>query len=781
MTLNPSALAALQAVDSDWALIPVDGHKRPIDPSTGIPANNWAATVYDVDGISALASSSPYLQAVGVVLGPASGGLLAVDLDGPFAAPTFREVFARTIEDLPKTIAWSSGLTKRLQLGYRVPQEHWPYLRGRRRWLHSGKTSLELRWAGHQSVIAGAHPDTSGYSWLPGHTPSDLNAADAPDWLLEPLFRSPDEPIQAEYRPTTADAGRAIHILSHIKPRDDYEGWLAAGMALHSVDPGLLTNWVNWSRGSKHFDEAECLAKWQSFKGSGRTIGTLYWLAREDGYTGPKHQDPVEIINRASAFCVQANDEPPATDDDIDFARERLAAQVQNLRTTIDLELILPPHLARRLLTRAQAFPVDPSALLGPLLTAAASVVGTRVNAVVNPSWHEPLVIWAGNILPPSALKTPVVRVFEGPLLDLQEQSFKAHRDATANKIDGEPDPPPARRWLVMDATYERIAQILSEPITCGLLSLQDELGGWFERLEAPSSSGARAGWLSLWSGSAALIDRKVAASSFARRTACSLFGNVQPDRLSAMINGDGGDTDDAGDGLWARFLWCRPPQLPWTYNPDGQSIHREILALLEILNTVPNGLDPKAPGLEIRFPHDVVDQLAKPEWERWATMAADESNGARAAFLGKLRGYSVRLSALLLLISQAESCGLFSKTLQHAAEIDPTNNQWFMELPAAAMIAGLTLSEFYLAQFDALQPELGGGELPPAIAKFVRKVEEKGVSCVTVRDLQRWRLQGRDSMSADDCQNLLRQAAELYGFGTVSEPNARGRVTWKA
>ena len=484
-------------------------------------------------------------------------------------------------------------------------------------------------------------------------------------------------------------------------------------------------------------------------------------------------------------------EQPPSDDDqdnqtpdeDLEFGRERLAAQVRNLRTTIDLEIILPPHLARRLITRAAAFPVDPSALLGPLLTSAASVVGTRVAAVVNPSWHEPMVIWAGNILPPSALKTPVVRVFEGPLLDLQEQSFDAHRQLLAGKRDGEPEPPPARRWMVQDATYERIAQILAEPVTCGLLSLQDELGGWFERLEAPSSSGARAGWLSLWSGSAALIDRKVAASSFARRTATSLFGNVQPDRLSAMISGDGGENDDAGDGLWSRFLWCRPPQLPWTYNPDGQSIHREILGLLQQLNTIPTGLDSRTHGLEVRFPPELVHELAAPQWEQWAVMAADESNGSRAAFLGKLRGYSVRLSALLLLISQAETCSLFSQTMTQTAQIDPNTGQWFMELPAAALIAGLTLSEFYLAQFDALQPELGmaSGELPSTIAKFVRKVEEKGVQQVTVRDLQRWRLAGRSSMSADDCEALLTQAAETYGFGTVKHREGKRRTVWTA
>jgi hypothetical protein len=777
MALSAEAFRGLQCVDSDWALIPVDGNKRPVDPATGNPANNWAATTYDLDGITALARASMHVQAVGVVLGAASGGLLALDLDGPAAGPTFQQVYSRPVSDLPHTVGWSSGLTKRAQLGFLVAREHWPYLRGRRRWKHDGKTSLELRWAGHQSVIAGAHPDTSGYTWLDGRSPADVNTAEAPDWLLEPLFRAPDEPIQAEYRPTAADAGRALDILSHIKARDDYDGWLAAGMALHSVDPGLLTAWVEWSQGSKNFNEEECLQKWASFKGSGRTIGTLYWLAREDGYTGPKHPDPIELLKRPASFSAQADDEHPQGDEDLEYAAEKLQEQLRNLRTTIDLRLILPSHLADRLITRAGAFPVDPSALLGPLLTAAASIVGTRVTAVVNKSWSEPMVIWAGNVLPPSALKSPVTKVVESPLLDLQQAAFKAHRDAVTNRAEGEPEPPPARRFVVMDSTYERIAQILSEPTTCGLLSLQDELGGWFERLDASSSAGARAGWLSLWSGSAALIDRKVAASSFARYTAVSLFGNVQPERLAQMVNAGDDEAGSAGDGLWARFLWCRPPQIPWTYNPDGRSIHREIAALLQTLNTVPHGADAK--GMEVRFPHEVVDQLARPEWERWARLAADESNGARAAFLGKLRGYSVRLAALLELINQAETCGIFSQSMQHAARVDSETGQWFIDLPAAAMIAGLTLSEFYLAQFDALQPEVGGGDLPPLVAKFLRKVEESGCTEVSVRDLQRWRLKGRESMDRETALGFLRSVAESYGYGRIEAGKRKGQWLW--
>ncbi|MEB3320140.1 MAG: DUF3987 domain-containing protein, partial [Cyanobium sp.] len=462
------------------------------------------------------------------------------------------------------------------------------------------------------------------------------------------------------------------------------------------------------------------------------------------------------------------------------IARDQVADQLSHLHADLDLGAVLPPRLAQSLIDRAAAFPVHPTALLGPLLTSAASILGTRVVAVVNAGWSEPLTIWSGNILPPSALKTPVVRVFESPLLDLQESSFKAHRQAVANQCENEPDPPPARRFIVMDSTYERIVQILAEPATVGLLSLQDELGGWFERLDAKSSAGARAGWLSLWSGSAAMVDRKVSASSFARRTAVSLFGNVQPDRLLSMISNGDEDAAAGGDGLWSRFLWCRPPQVPWRYNPGGRSIHLQVLRLLQTLDTVPHGTDARGHGLEVRFPHDVVERMAAPQWEDWAQQAARGSNDARAAFLGKLRGYSVRLTALVLLLDLAESAALFDQQIKQLAKVDPIDGRWFVEVPAEALEAGLRLSRFYLSQFDAIQPELGASELPAPVAKFMRKVEESGLETVTTRQVIAWRLWGRKTMTAKDASTFLETIVSRYGFGFVKRSSQNGAPIWE-
>lgn len=794
--LSTQLLTSLAAIDSDWQLIPCDAHKRPINPTTGDLQDDWAHNTYDIDGIAAIADS-PHVHSIGLVLGPASG-TIAIDFDGHGSVTTFKQIYSRPYSALPKTPTWSSGRPNRRQLAFRVHPEYWPHLRNRRVWKHQGRTVLELRWSGHQSVIAGAHPDTAGYHWLPGHSPADLQVADAPDWLLEPLFKQPHESPSTDYQPSEGDAERALAYLKHITPRDDYDSWLSIGMALHSADPGLLAQWVDWSRGSTFFDEEECLAKWQSFKGSGVTIGTLHYFATQDGYIHSLSDDDTFIWDPPTDDDDTSPEQPPnigdqaidALNDDLEHSRQRLQQQLADLEADIDLRAVLPPLLAEALINKANSMAVHPSAFIGPLLAAVSSVVGKRSRVIVNPGWSEPFVLWAGNILPPSAMKSAIADVIGKVVIQFQLRDLEKYRHELRELQEAGGDPeslPPPRRWMVQDATYERIAQLVAEPRTIGLLSLQDELMGWFERLDARQSAGARAGWLSLWSGSAAMVDRKVAASSFTSSSSVSLFGNVQPDRLIKMITSTDDDAASAGDGLWARFLWCRPPQQPWTYNPNGISISRELRSLISALDGIPQPLSPDLTengdqplGLEVRIPAAVTAELAAPTWQQWAADAAATSNPARAAFLGKLRGYSVRLAGILILLEVAEAAAQSHTQLAAFCASDHTTGSWYLDVPAAVMAASLTLSTFYLQQFDAIQAEMGSGDLPGQVARFMRLARESGKDTISPRDVLTWRIFGRQKVTSVEALRFLRQLVEVYGYGQMLPGRRKGVLLWQ-
>lgn len=458
-----------------------------------------------------------------------------------------------------------------------------------------------------------------------------------------------------------------------------------------------------------------------------------------------------KALRQAEEPLRQQAEEP---DDDRERAQAEARNHLANISTKVELEAVLPPRLADLLNRRAAAFPIDPTTLLGPLLTTAASVVGHRTTVEVKADWREPLVIWAGNVNPPGSLKTPAAEVYSVPLQTLQGEAFEAHRAAVKGKGEGEEDPPPPRRWLVSDVTYERLAEIVAQPNTYGLLCFQDELAQWFANLERTNGGAARAGWLSLWSGSPCFVDRKVASSSYAPKTAVSLFGNVQPEKLQAMIQASSNDPTSAGDGLWSRFLWCRPPASPWKFTRTACCSREEITAMLRDLDRVPT-------GLALHLSAEATAN-AEPFWNTWAEEAM-ETSPARAAFLSKLRGYSVRIAGILHLLGCVEA-----------------GSSWPPEVPAAVMDQALVLSLFFLGHFDALQTEMGAGEIPPDVAAFLRKVKEAGLTEVKPRDLQAWRFWGREKRSSAEALQFLRQVAETYGHGEVVQGSRRDSWIWR-
>lgn len=295
-------LDELSSVPCDWALLCVNRQKQPYNPTTGKRQKQWA----DASGMDASEIQELGPHAVGVLLGEKSGGLMAVDFDGPGSEEMFQEVFGRPSSELPASIAWTSGKDQRRQVGFVVDRELWPELKTRQ-FQSDGSTVLEIRWSGAQSVIAGAHPETHGYSWVEGCSPADCpDPASAPDWLLLPLLTT--EASLPQPKPSSDDAARALDMLASLDPDNfsSYWKWLKLGMALHHTDQGLLSEWVNFCRPMASFDEQECLDKWESFganKHGNITIGSLYHWARQAGYqpkSAPKKSTKGVLVPKGS-------------------------------------------------------------------------------------------------------------------------------------------------------------------------------------------------------------------------------------------------------------------------------------------------------------------------------------------------------------------------------------------------------------------------------------------------------------------------------------------------
>jgi hypothetical protein len=216
----PQLLDQLQALPDDWALVAVGNNKRPYKDAWQDNPLTKAEAAAEIKAGRA--------KAIGVACGPLSGGLLFVDHDGISASEVLERIGA-PLSTLPDTVKVTSGRDGRLQLIYRVPEEFWPSLAGRRV-IKSGKQDsegkaeqLELRWSGHQSVVIGAHPTTSGYRWIKGASPAEVAIAEAPFVLIEQLLVAPKaEPGPLFTQQQGQQLGQAVPLLDFVT-RDSRE------------------------------------------------------------------------------------------------------------------------------------------------------------------------------------------------------------------------------------------------------------------------------------------------------------------------------------------------------------------------------------------------------------------------------------------------------------------------------------------------------------------------------------------------------------------------------
>jgi hypothetical protein len=179
-------IAELHALPDHWALVAVGANKRPYQP-------NWQNTPLS----KAEAEQEIRVgraRAVGVIAGPASGGLLFVDHDG-ISATDLLERIGAPMRSLPRSVTVTSGRDGRFQIIFSVPPRYWPDMVNRKV-IKSGKNDeeghseqLEFRWSGHQSVVIGEHPITSGYRWLNNLSPAKQEVAEAPLVLIQQLLQ----------------------------------------------------------------------------------------------------------------------------------------------------------------------------------------------------------------------------------------------------------------------------------------------------------------------------------------------------------------------------------------------------------------------------------------------------------------------------------------------------------------------------------------------------------------------------------------------------------------
>jgi putative DNA primase/helicase len=314
--------------------------------------------------------------------------------------------------------------------------------------------------------------------------------------------------------------------------------------------------------------------------------------------------------------------------------------------------------------------PLDYSAAAA--LVAVASVVGRRL--CVRPKRHDDWVVcpnlWGAGVGPPSVLKSACIQEALRPLHRLEFEAQQAHAKAVATYLEDEliakakaeaakdrlkkaarektppaesvlrdlareaaladgMEPPPARRYVVNDATVEKLGELLAVN-TNGLLQFRDELAGFLRSMERQGHEADRGFYLEAWNGFGSYTYDRVGRGTIIIPNVClSIFGGIQPGPLARYLRASVAGSE--ADGFMPRFQLLVYPDLPakWVNVdrwPDTQAKNRAFSVLRSI-----DTLDPQTIGASWDEDHAVFYLGFAPE-------AQDLFDGWRGDLENRLR-----------------------------------------------------------------------------------------------------------------------------------------------
>ena len=311
MNLLPGEIN-LDWVPMEWPLTPLGESKNPY-------LTGWQNKPQTKEEI-ATEIKEGHCHAVGLIGGPCYNnpyGFIWVDVDGPTVYRLVEEVSGYVFEQaLPPTLTICSGKKGRERRLYKLLQKNWDcVIRNKYVWHAEGeKEKLEILWKRHQGVLMGSHPETDGY-----FTPEGLGfewcsaIPELPSWILEGIKnKNEKQGFPAEEKGRVVGPGFAINTRISLErdiqlaieatwamppeAADDYDIWITAGQALHSLDESLLDVWEDWSKQSDKYRPGECQRRWKSFsKGGGRGVGSLIHLAKENGWQPKEHPAALNV------------------------------------------------------------------------------------------------------------------------------------------------------------------------------------------------------------------------------------------------------------------------------------------------------------------------------------------------------------------------------------------------------------------------------------------------------------------------------------------------------
>lgn len=224
------------------------------------------------------------------------------------------------------------------------------------------------------------------------------------------------------------------------------------------------------------------------------------------------------------------------------------------------------------------------------LIVGISAVVGRKFS--IYPKQHDDWQVvpnqWGCIIGRPSTMKSPAMKQALRPLINLEAREREKYKNAIAEHkaasemlglerkaakgkaqkllVDDKKDAalaalaefasdlaePLERRYIVNDATVEKLGELLNENPN-GLLLARDELGGWLATMQTEDGAVGRAFYLECFDGSGSFVyDRIGRGTVFIESCCLSLIGGIQPSRIAPLVRG--AVTGEMDDGLVQRL-----------------------------------------------------------------------------------------------------------------------------------------------------------------------------------------------------------------------------------
>jgi Protein of unknown function (DUF3987) len=293
--------------------------------------------------------------------------------------------------------------------------------------------------------------------------------------------------------------------------------------------------------------------------------------------------------------------------------------------------------------------------------------------------------LWGAGVLPPSELKTYCLGEPKKPLIRLEREAQERHAKAltehavkkkvaeargaaiesemkaVARKLkkgasqedrenqDAElmalatealpqpdSDPPTPPRYVVNDATVEKLGALLAENPR-GLLQFRDELTGFLYSLEKEGHENDRPFYLEAWNGTESYsYDRIARGTLIIPSTTVSILGGIQPGRLAGYIRSSA--SAENNDGLISRFQLLVYPDTDRPYRHVDRLPDAAAKELAWGVFKALDSLDPVARGAQI----DTGDAKKIP-YLRFAPDAQEFFDGWFIDLMNRLRSTSTR------------------------------------------------------------------------------------------------------------------------------------------